>query len=1392
MTVVADLVAQLRVEAGGFNDGFHQAEAAVHKFGEEVRGTSEHVLRVKEIAGTAALAIGGSFAAMAATVTEAAFSFTKATEGMQVQWQALLGTAGAADNQIDKIRAFSNEFGLMDGQVASASRSLQTLTQGVHNDTQTMTAMANAAAATGQSIDSMASRFGYLYEILQAGGQNVSYIGRELIRLGLITQTTMDTLQSMAQKGAAPDAIWTTLMSSLTSLDGTAAHAADTFSGLKTSLHSLFDERVGTMFGDVLTGVEHVMKAVKDLGESQGIKQVTEEIRNKVDGLLPHFDSLAAKIGHLGDRISVGGLDDIIAKVKDMAPAFGTLAGAVAEFGTEIVGEMPILNRFMGTIVNLFDDGRGAILGFLLSTKETRDAIGNLVSSLVELATSAEGLLSTVNAVEKAIAPFVAMVINAAAAVVDFVGHNKVLIDVLAAVVVAWEGLKIINSIIDAYKTVSKAVRTFASDVVVLSDNLVYKKKAEEDSIATEQAANAVSEQRTQALRQQAAAAREAAAAEGQLTTPGLEAPTATAAEAQVRQLSMFGRGLSNPAVMAGVGVLGATAAVVGQQTGNTPLSVVGGIAGMASSGAMVGSAFGPEGTIIGGAIGGIVGLATSIFNLGNAASDAQAKIDKINNIKSGISQDTGDVDKTSLASMRNAYTYAQRELANKPGELLSQIQGDTSIVDKATGRSAQIDPWFLQHWSMSELKDRYTLSPQAQSLIQQYKDWNSTGGSQEARDKILGPLNTSLGRAMGNEQSLLKEFGGTMNPVTGNVEGGQATQAIIEQAAKANGISLDFDPSTLAGQQAMEKLHAAVEALIGPAGQAADRVAELTRAMDAAATAGSGVLGNPTWTVPTGLLTQNADVKAAEGRDLPTKAVLDEQARLLDVQQRNASVAQGVASAQHGLTEAYWAQHEALIALDVATRSASEAQRKMRFDLQDQQVAVDHFNSVLNYQADNYSGLQAALRTLAPEHQALGEEVAAMIPAVNQMATEVDNLTRAYQQQQDHLTTLTDTEKQFQDILDKPLQGTSRYDTLIHQNQMAQDAIQLQIDRLKQQWVYDQDPRLMKLNEQLATLKNTGDQLNLQKSLDIGDKQFQLDKVAKDQREITFDTALQAAKNVGELKTQVNDLTSQMDPLKVQLDTVNESYDIAKQRTDSLYQALQGVATADESVRTQNFAVIDSLNSLAGAQHGVEQATWGIHDAMIAVQNATLAYARNAIQAEQDLVNQTLEAMKNTAQYAAVLIAGMIRDSNFQQSIADAMQQSTDTVMRHYGYIPDPNGGAPSKAYAAGGIVNSRTFAMVGEAGPEVVIPLTDPARAYSLAKESGLFNILGHHLGAGPLAGSYASPGGLTIGQGAVMVEINVHGDAPANIGEEVKDAVDKALGDLVDHWNMHGATV
>jgi phage-related protein len=99
----------------------------------------------------------------------------------------------------------------------------------------------------------------------------------------------------------------------------------------------------------------------------------------------------------------------------------------------------------------------------------------------------------------------------------------------------------------------------------------------------------------------------------------------------------------------------------------------------------------------------------------------------------------------------------------------------------------------------------------------------------------------------------------------------------------------------------------------------------------------------------------------------------------------------------------------------------------------------------------------------------------------------------------------------------------------------------------------------------------------------------------------------------------------------------------------------------------------------------------------------------------------------------------------------------------------------------ANGAYVRSRMTAMLGEAGPEVVIPLTRPMRALQLAEQSGLLGVLSQ--AAGQRAATQGDTGAIPVGAGAAgSVEVqglfpgqgntyNIYGISMAQVIAEIE---------------------
>ena len=95
---------------------------------------------------------------------------------------------------------------------------------------------------------------------------------------------------------------------------------------------------------------------------------------------------------------------------------------------------------------------------------------------------------------------------------------------------------------------------------------------------------------------------------------------------------------------------------------------------------------------------------------------------------------------------------------------------------------------------------------------------------------------------------------------------------------------------------------------------------------------------------------------------------------------------------------------------------------------------------------------------------------------------------------------------------------------------------------------------------------------------------------------------------------------------------------------------------------------------------------------------------------------------------------------------------------------LPSGLSGGLFNFFADGGIVNRATAAIIGEAGPEVVLPLTQPRRARELAAESGLLDVLmsgssniTQARSAGRASGGDGAGVGVVVEEGAVVIQFS-----------------------------------
>lgn len=127
-------------------------------------------------------------------------------------------------------------------------------------------------------------------------------------------------------------------------------------------------------------------------------------------------------------------------------------------------------------------------------------------------------------------------------------------------------------------------------------------------------------------------------------------------------------------------------------------------------------------------------------------------------------------------------------------------------------------------------------------------------------------------------------------------------------------------------------------------------------------------------------------------------------------------------------------------------------------------------------------------------------------------------------------------------------------------------------------------------------------------------------------------------------------------------------------------------------------------------------------------------------VQAWSWVVTATENGANRVVSFARALpgrLAGFFR--NVGTTVLDGLKSGINAVIRGFNSGIDKVGGflhigmPHIPQLAAGGLVSQPTLAVVGEAGPEAVVPMGSPGRALAVAQQTGLLSMLGNALSRG-----------------------------------------------------------
>lgn len=169
------------------------------------------------------------------------------------------------------------------------------------------------------------------------------------------------------------------------------------------------------------------------------------------------------------------------------------------------------------------------------------------------------------------------------------------------------------------------------------------------------------------------------------------------------------------------------------------------------------------------------------------------------------------------------------------------------------------------------------------------------------------------------------------------------------------------------------------------------------------------------------------------------------------------------------------------------------------------------------------------------------------------------------------------------------------------------------------------------------------------------------------------------------------------------------------------------------------------------------------------------------------DLMESLIETVVDVVSSSARSIGNFFSDmgdtiSDVFDNMLDGLRSARDTISgivdSIVGFVQDAINTAQNlgdidlNPFANGGIVNGPTAALIGEAGREVVIPLTRPQRAAELAQQSGLIDLLASQGALGvPTTATASGP----------SVEMHVHSGVadPEQIARRAVRIIERRLG-------------
>ena len=248
----------------------------ISRFGGAVRGAFSRLGGFVAGIGRNLVNIKAGFDMAAGAVRNVLSAMGKAfkAETMTVQFKTLVGSMDEAKAHMQMLQELGSTPPFSMEQFAAASRQLMVMSDGALGYRNSLEMIGDAAAATGQPIETLAHEVGRAYAIIR-DGQPLSRATMSLRNMGAITPEVAAKLDEMQKAGASNVEIWNELQAALGRYSGAMKETEQTGEGLMGAIQSQWDNIVrdfGAAFMDVVKGgLSRVLEKLRELQEDGSI-----------------------------------------------------------------------------------------------------------------------------------------------------------------------------------------------------------------------------------------------------------------------------------------------------------------------------------------------------------------------------------------------------------------------------------------------------------------------------------------------------------------------------------------------------------------------------------------------------------------------------------------------------------------------------------------------------------------------------------------------------------------------------------------------------------------------------------------------------------------------------------------------------------------------------------------------------------------------------------------------------------------------------------------------------------------------------------------------------------------------------------------------------------------